>query len=76
MKKQSIQFKEKRDRVRFFLAVRRLGLKQSTYHKIMGVETNGKKDADLNASEVEAINQKLDEVKKVISDFQDELLGN
>lgn len=76
MKKQNIQLKEKRDKVRHYLAVRRLGLKQQTYHKIMGVKVNGKVDGDLMDWEVKDINQRLEEVKKVISDFQDELFGN
>lgn len=73
MKKQTTQLKEKRDKLRHYLSVKRLGLKQQTYHKMMGVKVNGKLDSDFKDWEVEDINCKLEEVKKAIIDFQDEI---
>jgi hypothetical protein len=73
MKKQEGKFLTKRDKVRRHLIMTKLDLKNQTYQKIMGQQSNGKKNQPFNDSEVETIKKGLQVVIDACKDFQDEL---
>jgi hypothetical protein len=73
MKKQDKTFIEKRELVRSMLIMKRLGIKNQTYQKLMGQKVNGIYDRDLNDWEVEDIDNSLNQLEKAIKDFRHEL---
>lgn len=73
MKKQDKTFIEKRELVRSMLIMKRLGIKNQTYQKLMGQKVNGIYDRDLNDWEVEDIDNSLNELEQAIKDFRHEL---
>lgn len=73
MKKQDDKFILKRDKVRKHLIMTKLGLKNQTYQKIMGQQSNGKYNQPFNDSEVETIYQGLQKVIDACKDLQKDL---
>ena len=73
MKKQEGEFLKKRDKVRHHVIMTRLGLKNQTYQKCMGQQSNGKINQPLNDSEVETIKMGVKNVIVICTDFLKEL---
>lgn len=73
MKEQDNRFIAKRAKIRHFLNMKRLAIKNQTYCKLMGQVVNGKKDSPLQDWEIEDLNNALDEAEQAIKDLRDEL---
>lgn len=73
MKEQDDKFIKKRDQIRKYLRMSRIGINKSTQFKLAGAKWNGVINPPLSEWEVEQFYSALEEQKRIIQDMQDEL---